>query len=283
MNEFKLIQKDNSWCPGCGNFMILRGMEETLEELGYQPKQVLFVSGIGQAAKLPHFINGHGYNTLHGRALPSAFGAHVANHELLTVINTGDGDNFSEGGNHFIHAIRRNANMVHLIHDNQVYGLTKGQGSPTTPLGRATSVYAEGVRMDPLNPLESALGLGATFVARTYSGDLQHFKATLKAAIAHKGYAIVDVMQPCPSFNKINTHQWYKERITMIDETHDPSDKAKAYKLAQTFGDEGVPLGVLYQDESKPTYMDRLTQIDKPLVKYQREDQVIKDIIASFI
>ena len=137
--------------------------------------------------------------------------------------------------------------------------------------------------MDPINPLESALGLGATFVARTYSGDIKHFKATLKAAVAHKGYAIVDVMQTCISFNKINTHQWYKERITHIDETHDTSDKAVAYLLAQQFGDEGVPLGIFYQDESKPTYMERLIQVDEPLVTYERDDQMIKDIIKSFI
>jgi 2-oxoglutarate ferredoxin oxidoreductase subunit beta len=282
-NEFNIKTEDNTWCPGCGNFMILKGMEEVLAENGYKPKDVLFVSGIGQAAKMPHYINGHGYNTLHGRALPSAMGAHLANSDLLTIVNTGDGDNYSEGGNHFLHAIRRNMNIVHLIHDNQVYGLTKGQGSPTTPKGRATSVYADGVRIDEINPIESAIAIGATFVARTFSNDLDHLKQTIKAAIEHDGYSIVDILQPCPSFNMINTFQWYKERIYKIDETHNPYDKFAAYKLAQEFGDEGVPIGVFYKDDSKPSYLKRLTHIEKPLIQYKTELSVLDEIFESFI
>lgn len=287
-NLFKLKVNDNTWCPGCGNFMILKGMEEVLESLGYQPKDVLFVSGIGQAAKMPHYIKGNGYNTLHGRALPSAMGAHMANSKLLTVVNTGDGDNYSEGGNHFMHAIRRNLNIVHLIHDNQTYGLTKGQGSPTTPRGRATSVY-DAVRIDEINPIEVAIGMGATFVARTFSGDIAHFKATLQAAIEHDGYAIVDVLQPCPSFNKINTFQWYKERVYHIgpgtDKPHDPTDKMAAYQLAQTFGDAGVPLGIIYKNTSKDSYLDRLVHIekDKPLMSYQRDLADLDKIMNDFM
>lgn len=282
-NLFKLKTEDNSWCPGCGNFMILKGMEEALEEAGYTPKDVLFVSGIGQAAKMPHYINGHGYNTLHGRALPSAMGAHMANSKLLTIVNTGDGDNYSEGGNHFLHAVRRNLNMVHLIHDNQTYGLTKGQGSPTTPRGRATSVYDE-VRIDPINPIESAIGMGATFVARTFSGDVAHFKAMLTAAIAHNGYAIIDVLQPCPSFNKINTFQWYKERIFHLGVDYDPTDKLLAYKTAQQFGDAGIPLGIIYRDNSKDSYLERLPHIPtgETLVGQIRNTKVLESIFDKF-
>lgn len=265
-----VTQSKTSWCPGCGNFSILDSINQVLFEEGLKPHEVLMVSGIGQAAKLPHYINAHGLNTLHGRAIPAALGAQAANIDLKLLITSGDGDTYGEGGNHFIHNIRRNLDVVHIVHDNQVYGLTKGQGSPTTALGQKTRLQFDGMRHEPLNPVALAISLGCSFVARSFSGDPEHLKKMIKAAMQHKGYALIDVMQPCVSFNKVNTFKWYKERAFYIPETHDPNDKVKAFELAQTFGDEGIPMGILYIDE-KATYMERISYIDRPLVTYERK------------
>lgn len=270
----------NSWCPGCGNFGILDSINETLFEMGLKPTDVLMVSGIGQAAKLPHYINAHGLNTLHGRALPSAMGAQAANNALKIIVNSGDGDSYAEGGNHFIHNIRRNLNIVHMVHDNQVYGLTKGQGSPTTAKGQVTRLQYEGMKSEPLNPVAMAVSLGCSFVARSFSGDKVHLKKMIKLAMEHNGYAFIDIMQPCVTFNKINTFKWYKERAYELPETYDPRDKMKAFEMAQQFGDEGIPIGVIYLDP-KPSFMDQMTHITKPLVSYERSPEVIESLMDA--
>lgn len=251
---------ENTWCPGCGNFSILNSMKNVFEEMGLSPHEVLIVSGIGQAAKLPHYVNANGLNGLHGRALPAAFGAHVADAKLKIVVNTGDGDALAEGGNHFIHAIRRNMDITHLLHNNQVYGLTKGQASPTTPIGQKTTLQIEGVRIDPLNPVTLAISLGCSFVARANAGDPAFLKEILKAAMGHKGYALVDIMQPCVSFNKINTYQWFKERVYAVPENYNPYDKVAAFAESLKWGDDGIPIGILFREE-KASYYDRLTHI----------------------
>lgn len=243
-----------AWCPGCGNFGILAAIKEALAELELKPEEIVMVSGIGQAAKTPHYLKANGFNGLHGRALPPAQAIKMANKNLKVFINSGDGDSYGEGGNHFIHNIRRNVDMVHLVHDNQIYGLTKGQGSPTTAKGQVTSLQFEGVYVEPINPLAIAISAGATFVARSFSGDKEHLKSMIKAAVNHKGYALVDIMQPCVVFNKVNTFKWYKDRIYKLDESYDPSDKAQALKKVEEFGDEGIPIGILYKNETKETY-----------------------------
>ena len=243
-----------AWCPGCGNFGILAAIKEALAELELKPEEIVMVSGIGQAAKTPHYLKANGFNGLHGRALPPAQAIKIANKNLKVFINSGDGDSYGEGGNHFIHNIRRNVDMVHLVHDNQIYGLTKGQGSPTTAKGQVTSLQFEGVYVEPINPLAIAISAGATFVARSFSGDKEHLKSMIKAAVNHKGYALVDIMQPCVVFNKVNTFKWYKDRIYKLDESYDPSDKAQALKKVEEFGDEGIPIGILYKNETKETY-----------------------------
>ena len=164
------------------------------------------VSGIGQAAKLPHYIKAHGLNTLHGRAIPAAMGAQAANNDLKILLTSGDGDTYGEGGNHFLHNIRRNLDIVHIVHDNQVYGLTKGQGSPTTALGQKTRLQFDGMRHEPLNPVALAISLGCSFVARSFSGDPEHLQKMIKAALNHKGYALIDVMQPCVTFKIGRAH-----------------------------------------------------------------------------
>jgi 2-oxoglutarate/2-oxoacid ferredoxin oxidoreductase subunit beta len=206
---------------------------------------VLICSGIGQAAKIPHYLRVNGFNGLHGRALPPAFGARAANPRLKVIVEAGDGDSYGEGGNHFIHAIRRNPDIAHFVHNNQVYGLTKGQASPTSDLGMKTGVQVDGVAQSPLNPLALALVLGAGFVARSFSGEKEHLKDAMKEALRFPGYALVDILQPCVSFNKINTFGWYKKRIYPVD-NHDPSDWQAALALARQWG-EKIPIGVLYR------------------------------------
>ncbi len=243
-----------AWCPGCGNFGILAAIKEALAELKLKPEDIVIVSGIGQAAKTPHYLKANGFNGLHGRALPPAQAIKMVNKNLKVFINSGDGDSYGEGGNHFIHNIRRNVDMVHLVHDNQIYGLTKGQGSPTTAKGQVTSMQFEGVYVEPINPLAIAISAGATFIARSFSGDKEHLKSMIKAAVSHKGYALVDIMQPCVVFNKVNTFKWYKDRIYKLYESYDPRNKAQALKKVEEFGDEGIPIGILYKDETKETY-----------------------------
>lgn len=272
--------KKTSWCPGCGNFAILDGITQSLNELGLNPQDVLMVSGIGQAAKLPHYINAHGLNGLHGRALPSAMGAQAANSDLKIIVNSGDGDTYGEGGNHLLHNIRRNIDIVHMVHDNQVYGLTKGQGSPTTAHGQVTRLQHEGMKSEPLKPMAMAIALGCSFVARSFSGDLPHLKSMIKAALNHKGYALIDIMQPCVTFNKVNTFKWYKDRAYYLPESYDPTDKVKAFEMAQQFGDEGIPMGILYLNP-KATFMDQITHIDRPLVSYERSPSSIDQLLDS--
>lgn len=249
-------QHENTWCPGCGNFGIQNALKAALEASQLSPKEVLIVSGIGQAAKLPHFMNANAFNGLHGRALPAALGAQVANSTMKIIVATGDGDALAEGGNHFIHNMRRNLDLVHLLHDNQVYGLTKGQAAPTTPLGQKTSLQTTGVRIPPLNPVTLALSVGCTFVARGFSGNPIHLQSLIEAAIKHKGYAMIDVLQPCVSFNKVNTNKWYKDHTFMLPESHDSTNLVKAFEMSLQWGEEtGIPLGIFYQD-NRPAFLE---------------------------
>jgi 2-oxoglutarate/2-oxoacid ferredoxin oxidoreductase subunit beta len=239
---------DNGWCPGCGNFGILDIIAEVLEELKLKKQDVVFVSGIGQAAKAPQYLDVNFYNGLHGRALPVATGIKIANPELIVVAEGGDGDMYGEGGNHFLNAIRRNLNIVHIVHNNMVYGLTKGQASPTSQKEFTTKVQVEGVSNEPFNPVAVALSLNATFVARAYMKNKEHTKEILKAAFSHKGYALIDIFQPCVVFNPINTYQWFSENSYIMDE-HDKSDIDLAMRKAR----ESKPfaLGIFYQQERK--------------------------------
>lgn len=245
------LDQDPSWCPGCGNFPIRQTLAETLAELNLAPHTVLMVSGIGQAAKMPHYVRVNGFNGLHGRALPPALGARVANTSLTVIVESGDGDTYGEGGNHFIHAIRRNPNIAHFVHNNQVYGLTKGQASPTSDPGMRTKLQTAGVFLEPFAPLAVALILGAGFVARAFAGDKAQLKSMMQAAIAFPGYALVDILQPCVTFNKRNTYTWYKERGYYV-QGHDVSDWDAALKLAREWG-ERIPLGILYH-KARPTF-----------------------------
>lgn len=256
MLDLKLYNSkdENAWCPGCGNFSILDGLKIAVAELDIPPEKLVMVSGIGQAAKTPHYIRANGFNGLHGRALPPAQGIKIVNKDLKVIVVSGDGDAYGEGGNHFLHNIRRNVDIVQMVNNNQIYGLTKGQGSPTTAKGQKTSMQFEGVFIEPLNPLALAISAGATFVARAFSGDKDSLVKILKEAINHKGYALIDILQPCVTFNKVNTFKWYKDRAYFLGADYNPSNKIEAIKKALEFGDEGIPLGIIYRDTTKPTY-----------------------------
>jgi 2-oxoglutarate ferredoxin oxidoreductase subunit beta len=250
-----------SWCPGCGDYKILESLKAALEEIGLAPTNVAVVSGIGQAAKMPHYLKCHSVNGLHGRALPLATGIKASNRGLTVIAVGGDGDMYGEGGNHFMHAIRRNPDITNIVCNNMIYGLTKGQGSPTTPLGMKTPTQPFGVTSQPLNPLLVALSCGADFVARASAADAARTKEIIVRAIRHKGYALVDIFQPCVSFNKVNTWQWLMGNTKWLDEDRDTSDKLTAMDLAMRT--DPYLLGVFYErsgrasfEELQPPYSD---------------------------
>jgi 2-oxoglutarate ferredoxin oxidoreductase subunit beta len=256
---------ETAWCPGCGNFAILDVVKEALAGSGIAPHQALFVSGIGQAAKAPHYLNCNLFNGLHGRALPVATGAKVANPELTVICESGDGCTYGEGGNHFLAAIRRNVGVTLLVHDNQVYGLTKGQASPTSEEGFVTKAQPQGALSHPFNPVVVAVAMRASFVARAFAGMKDHLREVIKQALAWPGFSIVDVLQPCVSYNKINTYKWYKDRCREISTDHDPTDWRAAIALASEWGDS-IPVGVVYREE-QPPFESRLSVLaDGPLV-----------------
>jgi 2-oxoglutarate ferredoxin oxidoreductase subunit beta len=245
-----------AWCPGCGNFGILKALNDALVKMELEPQQVLLVSGIGQAGKLPHYTKGNVFNSLHGRAIPPAIGAKNANPEMEVIVISGDGDGYGEGGNHFIHACRRNHDITYLVHNNQVYGLTKGQASPTSDPGALTKTTPYGASPS-LNPIALAIISGATFVGRSFAGDIAHLSALIISGISHKGFALIDILQPCVSFNRKNTFKWYRERVYKLEneDGYNPGDKQVALKKAQEWEDK-IPIGTIYRNEL-PTYEEQ--------------------------
>lgn len=281
MNQFTTYE--TAWCPGCGNFSILNSLKTALEELGKQPHEVLMVAGIGQAAKTPQYLSANSFCGLHGRALPAAVAAKIANEELTVIVNSGDGDSYGEGGNHFLHNIRRNVNITHFVHDNQIYGLTKGQASPTSSEGHVTPVQVDGSRNSPLNPILLAIASGAGFVARASSGDPKQLVSIMKEAIMYPGYAFVDILQPCVSFNKINTFGFYKNAVDPLGEEHDPADKMKAIALSMQEGPK-IPTGIIYREEKQNFHQKHPLLADgTPLITRKTDEVVVNKLIESFI
>ena len=259
-----------AWCPGCGNFGILKVFDRAIAAAGIDRNRLVLVSGIGQAAKLPHYTRANVFNGLHGRALPAATGIKLANHDLEVVVTSGDGDMYGEGGNHFLHTLRRNIGLKMFVHNNQVYGLTKGQASPTSDEGFVTKVQTHGVILRPVMPLALAIVEDCSFVARSFVGDMEHLEAMMTAALKHKGgTALLDILQPCVSFNKVNTWQWYRDRVRPIDESHDPFDRTKAMELALKWGDE-IPIGIVYRS-NRPSFESRLPALEKGTLVAQFE------------
>ncbi len=282
VGQTRFRTSETAWCPGCGDQNILSALKDVLEELGLDPHMVLVVGGIGQAAKTAQYINANGFCGLHGRALPPAVAAKMVNPNLTVIIDSGDGDSYGEGGNHFIHNIRRNVDITHFVHDNQIYGLTKGQASPTSAQGHVTHVQAYGSANIPMNPLLTALAMGAGFVARGFSADKAQLTDLMKQAIQFRGYALVDILQPCISFNKVNTFQWYRSRVYHLDASHDTSDLSAAMMKSMEWGDR-IPTGIIYKVQ-KPVWPDHIPHlregpalVDRPVNK-----EAIRALLADF-
>jgi 2-oxoglutarate ferredoxin oxidoreductase subunit beta len=273
---------ENQWCPGCGNFGILGAMKDALVKLDIPPEKLLIVSGIGQAAKTPHFLKCNFLHGIHGRALSIALGAKLANHELNIIVNSGDGDCYGEGGNHFIHAARRNTDMTLLVHNNQIYGLTKGQASPTSARGMTTAMQPGGVISKALNGPALALTMGAGFVARGFSGNQEHLSRLIQAAVQYKGFSVIDIFQPCVSFNRVNTAQWYKDRIYELDDTKDLDDFGTAMTLARETEDQ-IPVGILYAKAQKE-FISQINGLEKgPLIDRHYDPDRLEKVIRDYI
>jgi 2-oxoglutarate ferredoxin oxidoreductase subunit beta len=270
-----------AWCPGCGNFSILKTFKDAVVELGIEPHQFTIVSGIGQAGKFPHYIKCNTFNGLHGRTLPVSTGIRLANHEMLVIAVAGDGDCYGEGGNHLMHAMRRNINVKLFVHDNQIYGLTKGQASPTSVEGMVTKNQPFGVFSEQLNPIALAVALDCSFVARGFAGDTEHLKGLIKEAINHKGFSLVDILQPCVTFNKINTYEWYRQRVYHIEDEYNPEDRIGAFRRALEWG-EKIPTGIIFRNK-RPVLEDRIPVIkDNPLVKQSHNINRLAQLLKEF-
>jgi 2-oxoglutarate ferredoxin oxidoreductase subunit beta len=264
-----------AWCPGCGNFSILKTFKETLVELSIEPHQFTIVSGIGQSGKFPHYLKCNTFNGLHGRTLPVATALKLVNSGQVVIAVAGDGDCYGEGGNHLIHAMRRNINVKLFVHDNQVYGLTKGQASPTTLEGTHPKNLPFGVLSETFNPMALAVAMDCSFAARTFSGDLQHLKETIKAAILHKGFSLVDILQPCVSYNKVNTYEWYAQRVYHIGPDYNPENRIGAFQQALEWGDQ-IPMGIIYRHHRR-TFEEGVPLIsEKPLIRQVQSADMAK-------
>ena len=272
-----------AWCPGCGNFSILKALKQALVEIQQRPHELVIVSGIGQAPKTPHYLRCNCFNGLHGRTLPVATGIKLANHKLTVVAQGGDGDGYGEGGNHFLHTMRRNINITYLVHNNQIYGLTKGQASPTSDAGFVTKTTPRGSINPACNPLLLAVASDCSFVARGFAGEIDHLADLIKAGIQHKGFALIDILQPCVSFNRVNTFQWYSDRVYEIDSdsTYDTKDRLNAFQKAQEWGDK-IPIGIIYRIQ-RPTLEEQIPAIaDQPLVAQQTNPKVFAELLENF-
>ena len=244
-----------TWCPGCGDFSVVAAIETAVKRLAIPPHNVVIVSGIGCSSNLPHFLSSYGFHGIHGRALPVAEGIRWANHGLTVIGTGGDGDGFGIGAGHFVHSMRRNVDLTYVTMDNQIYGLTTGQASPTSTMGQKTKSTPTGVIERPIDPISLALASGATYVARGFSGDVKQLVDLVAGGIQHKGFAFVDVFSPCVTYNKLNTFDFFRQRVYKLESAgHDPTDIVAAWARSLEWGDK-IPIGLFYRTE-RPTYED---------------------------
>ena len=276
---------DPDWCPGCGDYGVLRAVQLAAASQGIAPENLLIVSGIGCSSNLPGFIHAYGIHSIHGRAVPVATGAHLANTALKVVITGGDGDGYGIGLGHLIHAMRRNLDLTYIVMDNQIYGLTTGQASPTTTKEHVTKSTPRGNPELPLNPLALAIVSGATYVARGFSGEQKQLAELIAGGMSHRGFALIDVFSPCVTYNKINTYSFFKERVYTLDqEGWDPTNATTSLQKAFEWG-EKIPLGVIYKDE-QPIYEDSEPLFKNgPLVKQPLgiKPELFKDLMEEMI
>lgn len=278
LDDYKSAEKP-TWCPGCGDFGVLNAVYNALLSKGYNSKDVVCISGIGCSSRLPYFMSTYGFHSIHGRAMPVATGIKVGNPELKVLAFGGDGDAFAIGAGHFVHAVRRNLDITYIIMDNAIYGLTKGQTSPTSGVGFMTKTTPGGSVDRPLNPLLLAITAGATFVARAFSGKPKELAELIVKGIDHKGFSVIDVYSPCPTFNKVNTFKSYREEIEQIPAGHEPADKVAAMTLANSL--QPLYVGLFYQESGVPSYEESVHKLHAGGSEDQRR-AVIDRMLARY-
>jgi 2-oxoglutarate ferredoxin oxidoreductase subunit beta len=284
--QFPIVGKSQikpTWCPGCGDYGVVASVEMALKRLKIPSKDVVIVSGIGCSSNLPHFLSSYGFHGIHGRSIPLAEGIRWGNHELTVIATGGDGDGFGIGAGHFIHAMRRNVKLTYVTMDNQIYGLTTGQASPTSTLGQKTKSTPTGVIEYPLDPIALALASGATYVARGFSGDVKHLTDLVAGGIQHKGFSFIDVFSPCVTYNKVNTFDFFRQRVYKLESSgHNPSDLSAAFQRSLEWGDK-IPIGLFYSVD-RPTYedMEEVLQVG-PLVHQPAGLKGRESVLDEFI
>jgi 2-oxoglutarate ferredoxin oxidoreductase subunit beta len=271
-----------TWCPGCGDFGIWASLKQAIVELALPEEQLVIVYGVGCSGNMADFNRVYGFHALHGRGIANAEAIKLANHDLKVIVIAGDGDTYGEGLNHFLTCVRGNHDVTLIIHDNQVYGLTTGQNSPTMQQGTKTKSSPLGVVDQPVNPLALALSADATFVARGYAGRIPQLTALMKQAIMHEGTSVLDVFQPCVTFNKVNTHQWFQAKVYDLQEQgHNPEDKVAAW--TKSWETEGLPIGLFYQNKNAVPYHKQLPQLQQQtLVRQWQPTRNISALLQSF-
>ncbi|MBU0586904.1 2-oxoacid ferredoxin oxidoreductase [Candidatus Micrarchaeota archaeon] len=285
IQDYTTMEKPQ-WCPGCGNFGLHMAVKSALSELNIPREKAVICTGIGCSGKSNHYVNCYGYEGLHGRSVPVASGVKLSNKSLTVIAEGGDGDGYGIGSAHFLHSFRRNIDMTYIVHDNAIYGLTTGQASPMTQKGMKTKSTPHGNLEIPFHPLAVAIAGGCTFVSRVFTGDLMHMKEVLKQAISHKGFALVDVLQPCVTFNKLNTFAWWQQRVYKLDSSYNPQNKTAA--LEKAFEESAtdyakIPIGIFYKEE-RPTYEEEAPQLkEKPLVEHEIAKENIQKAVEDFL
>ncbi|MCD7740545.1 MAG: 2-oxoacid:ferredoxin oxidoreductase subunit beta [Candidatus Gastranaerophilales bacterium] len=277
-NDYKGRVKP-SWCPGCGNHAVLTALKKSMAELNYQTNETAIVSGIGCSSRFPFFMSTYGFHTIHGRALPVAIGLKQANPDINVIVVGGDGDGLSIGGNHFIHAGRKNPNITYIMMDNEIYALTKGQCSPTSRIGTITKCNPYAWTADRINPVLMALSFNASYVARGYSGDIKQLEKIVKAGLEHKGFAFIHIVSPCVQYNKISSFEKIKELVRELPEEHDVTDRVNAMKYA--FAPDGLYTGIFYKTE-RPTYEERYKEVISIARQNLPDNFSVKDVIKQF-
>ncbi|MFV5937394.1 2-oxoacid:ferredoxin oxidoreductase subunit beta [Mammaliicoccus sciuri] len=282
--DFRNNVKPN-WCPGCGDFSVQAAIQKAAANVGLEPEEVAIITGIGCSGRLSGYVNSYGVHSIHGRSLPLAQGVKMANKDLTVIASGGDGDGFAIGMGHTVHALRRNMDMTYIVMDNQIYGLTKGQTSPSSTKGFVTKSTPKGNIEQNIAPLELAISSGATFVAQSFSSDIKELTSIIEEAINHKGFSFVNVFSPCVTYNKINTYDWFKENLTKLADIEGYDNTNKSQAMQTVLDTESMITGIIYQDKDTPSYESQIEQFDEqPLVKksLKLEQNQFDELVSQF-
>ncbi len=282
--DFRNNVKPN-WCPGCGDFSVQAAIQKAASNVGLEPEEVAIITGIGCSGRLSGYVNSYGVHSIHGRSLPLAQGVKMANKDLTVIASGGDGDGFAIGMGHTVHALRRNMDMTYIVMDNQIYGLTKGQTSPSSAKGFVTKSTPKGNIEQNIAPLELAISSGATFVAQSFSSDIKELTSIIEEAINHKGFSFVNVFSPCVTYNKINTYDWFKENLTKLADIEGYDNTNKSQAMQTVLDTESMITGIIYQDKDTPSYESQIEQFDEqPLVKksLKLEQNQFDELVSQF-